>query len=182
MAGASLSVRTGQMAQAVFQCWVEHNIYNMWQQPQSNHYSTETILPQCRALRAESNFQLIFLIYEVDARAVVKESKGLVVNEKFSGVLHLMCFSQEAEAERVWELISLGDRRTDTFCFSVLSPLSIYSKLNTHNKSGCPNRDTRIFISRIFNSMCSSPEEVLTKKMGSFKENVVLSEFSLQWG
>lgn len=88
MVWASLSVRTGQMAKAVFQRWVEHNIYNMWQQPQSNHYSTETMLPQCRALHAESNFQLISLIYEVDARAVVKESEGLVINEKFSGVLH----------------------------------------------------------------------------------------------
>lgn len=146
MVWASLSVRTGQMAKAVFQRWVEHNIYNMWQQPQSNHYSTETTLPRCRALCAESNFQLIFLIYEVDAGAVVKQSKSLVVNEKFSGVLHSTCFSQEAQAETVWELISLGERQTHTFCSWLLSAFSIYSQLNTHNRSGCPNRDTEIFM------------------------------------
>lgn len=67
------------------------------------------MLPQCQALRAESNFQLIFLIYEVDARAVVKESKSFMVNEKSSGVLHLTCLSQEAHAEAVWEFISSGD-------------------------------------------------------------------------
>lgn len=150
MVWASLCVRAGQMAQAVFQCWAEHNIYNMWQQPQSNHYSTETMLPQCQALRAESNFPLISLICEVDARALVKESKSFVVNEKFSGVLHLTCFSQEAQAETVWELVSLRDRQTDMFCSSVLSALSIYSQMNTHNRWGCPNRHTRIFTSRIF--------------------------------
>lgn len=59
----------------------------------------------------------------------------------------------------------------------MLSPLSIYSKLNTHNKSGCLNRDTWIFISRIFNSMCSSPEEVLTKKVGVLKKMLFWANF-----
>lgn len=35
---------------------------------------------------------------------------------------------------------------TDVLCYPVLSALSIHSQLNTHNRSGCPNRDTEVFM------------------------------------
>lgn len=86
---ATVSVRMEQVAKTVFQYWVAHNIYNIWQQLQSNVYSTgRQCSPSVRLWKAEGNFQLTFLISQVDAASVSKDSKSSGISEKLS------CFIQ----------------------------------------------------------------------------------------
>lgn len=106
-----------------------------------------------------------------------------MVNEKFSCVLHSICFSQEEQGETVWQLISLVERQTGMLCYPVLSAVSIHLQLNTHNRSGCPNGDREFSC-----NSCAVPlrrycprKQKLLKKMLCLWVNLLNMELTLVW-